>query len=86
MPKNKHLGSSFDEHMLKDYEANAKECARLTEENTRLKEQMHTCHADCARAGCVNGRLRAALEKIMQAGTCAQGNTTEATIAYEALV
>ena len=32
----------------------------------RLRIDMHSCHPDCSRAGCVNGRLREEIERLRQ--------------------
>lgn len=43
------------------------EIRSLRAENQRLKDHIHTCSPTCTKAGCVNQRLREALETI--AGT-----------------
>ncbi len=30
----------------------------------RLRSDVHSCHSDCSRAGCVNGRLREEIERM----------------------
>lgn len=37
---------------------------RLRAERDRLVNDVHSCHNNCTRAGCVNRRLRDALESI----------------------
>lgn len=40
--------------------------ARAAREIERLRTDVHSCHGGCSRAGCVNVRLRAALDKIAE--------------------
>ena len=46
-----------EEHILAVHAQNQQELARL-------RNDVHSCHAGCSRAGCVNERLRAALDTI----------------------
>lgn len=47
-------------HMLYDAEALAAKDAEIA----RLRADVHSCHANCDRAGCVNGRMRAEIELL----------------------
>lgn len=61
-----------DDQRLTRVERRAAEWAALTAERDQLRTDLanalardiHTCHAGCTRAGCVNARLRAEVEAL----------------------
>lgn len=44
----------------------------LQAENEQRRNQLHTCHPDCSKAGCVNGRLRRDIERLRKEKTAAE--------------
>lgn len=43
------------------------EADKLAAENKQLRDQVHTCHAGCSKAGCINFRLRKAAQMALEA-------------------